>query len=399
MILTGTLLLPTPDGGSMRLAPGSVALDRDRIVSVREHETSGGGGGPFICPAFTDTHLHLPQFDIIGTHGLTLLDWLSNVTFPAEKRWVDAAFAEAMTHRVIDQLVAAGTTGICAYATVHHEATMRAIDAVKQRRMRGRIGQALMDREAPDDLVRPAEQLLDECRATLAVSDERVSAAVTPRFAVSCTDRLLRGAGALAAESGAFVQTHLAETVTECEYVRRLCGEDYVDVYAGAGLLGPRAIHGHGLHLSPADRRKLARTDTIVAHCPLANSFLMSGTMDRQALRADRVRVSLGSDIGGGYERSMVRVARAMVEANAALRHESIPASEAWWQITAGNAHVAGWPDAGRLLPGASADLLVVEPDIAWRDHADPLGMLLFAWDDRWLRTTIAAGEVVYRAT
>lgn len=397
MKLTGTLLLPTPDGKSVRLAPGSVVVEGDRIASVTE---GGSAGDTLICPAFTDTHLHLPQFDIIGAHGFTLLDWLNTVTFPAERRWEDAGFAEAMTHRAIDQLFAVGTTGICAYATVHHDATMRAIDAAKARRMRGRIGQTLMDREAPDYLTRPADQLLAECRQTLeaASDDARVTAAVTPRFAISCTDDLLRGAGALAAAFDAFIQTHLAETVAECDYVRKLFSRDYVDVYADAELLGPKAIHGHGIHLTDADRRKLADTQTVIAHCPLANSFLMSGTMDRRSLHADHVRTGLGSDIGGGYERSMVRVARAMLEASAALHGEAIPASAAWWQITAGNADVAGWPNAGRLAAGCVADVLVIEPDIAWRDLVDPLSMLLFAWDDRWVYTTIAAGDVVYRA-
>src|SRR5690606_11318009 len=107
-----------------------------------------------------------------------------------------------------------------------------------------------------------------------------------------------------------------------------------------------------------------------------------------------------GSDVGAGYERSMVRIARAAVEVEAALHPDEPPPNvgEAWRQITAGNAALAGWPDCGSLVAGAQADVLVVEPDLAWREHADPLAALLFAWDDRWLRATVAAGEVVYRA-
>src|SRR5690606_38618973 len=295
-----------------------------------------------ILPAFTDLHLHLSQFDIVGAYGRPLLDWLDAVTFPAEAKWADAAFAEAATHRALDRLVAVGTTGVCAYTPVHHEATMRALEAVRQRKLRGRVGQVLMDREAPAALIRPTAQLLDECRATLAWdgAGARVTAAVTPRFAVTCTDALLRGCGEIAAGHDAFIQTHLAETREECAAVARLCGADYVEVYRRAGLLGPKAIHGHGVHLSAADRDRLTQTRTVVAHCPQANTFLRSGTMDRAALHRAGVRVGLGSDIGAGYERSMVRVARAAVEVEAAL-HPGEPAPDvgaAWRQITAGNA-------------------------------------------------------------
>ena len=396
MKLSGILMLPGEADEPVRLAPGSLSIERGRITDIEETTSGGGtGAGRLICPAFTDTHLHLPQFDIIGAHGLGLLDWLNKVTFPAEMRWADAGYAEAMTHRVIDQLFGVGTTGICAYATVHHESAMRAMGAVAERHMRGRIGQVLMDREAPPELIRPTEQLLEECRATL---DTKLPGAVTPRFAVTSSEALLKGCGELAAEFGAYVQTHLSETVAECEFVRSRFGDDYVSVYEKAGLLGPRSIFGHGVHLDARDRARLAESGSVIAHCPLANSFLMSGTMDRAALLGDGVRISLGSDIGGGYERSMVRVGRAMIEAAAARSGVAIPAAQAWRQITAGNAGVGGWPDAGKLAVGAAADVLVIEPDVPWMDTADPLGTLMFAWDDRWLRQTIASGQVVYRA-
>ena len=56
----------------------------------------------------------------------------------------------------------------------------------------------------------------------------------------------------------------------------------------------------------------LADSKSVIAHCPLANSFLRSGTMDRIKLRSAGVRMALGSDIGAGYETSMVRVGRAL---------------------------------------------------------------------------------------
>ena len=125
--------------------------------------------------------------------------------------------------------------------------------------------------------------------------------------------------------------------------------------------------------------------------------------MDRSAALTSGVRLSLGSDIGGGYDRSMVRVARAMVETASALGEGYPSAAEAWWQITAGNANALRL-DAGRLRVGAPADLLIAEPDLPWlgdasgRRPVDPLAMLLFAWDDRWVRLLLTRGSTAYAA-
>lgn len=419
MILAGTLLLPDPTGdrSALRLSEGWLRTDGGRIVEVHEGGFPAsfdyGGEGWLISPGFIDTHLHLPQFDLIGAHGMSLLDWLDRVTFPNEARWADADYAADMTERVLDQLMSVGTTSFAAYATVHHEATRRALGCCARRGLRAVVGQVLIDQEAPDAMLRDAGESLAETEALLnewpapgkSSTGHRVSTAVTPRFAITCSESLMKAAGELARRHGAYVQTHLAEMPGELEAVARLHGgPDYTSVYHKAGLLGPRTIFGHCIYLSDAERRLLTETRSIAAHCPTANSFLRSGTMNRKQLLDAGVTLSLGSDIGGGYERSMIRVARAMIEAAfyATPGTPGIPeappprASEAWWQITVGNADAMGWPDAGRIRENAEADLVILRPDIPWQTAHDPLGMLMFAYDDRWLEATIVNGEVAY---
>ena len=72
----------------------------------------------------------------------------------------------------------------------------------------------------------------------------------------------------------------------------------------------------------------------------------------------------------------------------------------AWHAITAGNADALGWKDAGRLQVGAAADLVVVQPTIDWLGAAvDPLSMLMFSWDDRWVRQTMLRGRIALEST
>jgi guanine deaminase len=361
-----------------------------------------GGDDYFIAPGFVDTHVHLPQFDGIGCDGLPLLEWLNTLVFPLEGRWEDASYAASMTDRVLDQFLANGTTSFCAFATVHHQATIAALELAAQRGLRACIGQSLMDRNSPDFLTRPTKRLAAEalalCQKFPPGGVTRVEHGITPRFAASCTVELMQEMGKLSQATGAMVQTHLAETIPECRWVEELfSGRLYANVYEAMGLLGKRSLLGHGIHLAESERAAIRNSQSVIVHCPNANVFLQSGIMPRSKWLSEQLRLSLGSDLGAGFDVAMPRVARSMIDTAKYLRFQDAAsqpptAAEAWHQITAGNADAAGWPQIGRLQAGAEADMLIIRPTIPWRDAPDPLSMLLYAWDSRWIESILIAG-------
>lgn len=404
--LEGTLMLDARTGApagadasqrgreSVRLVRGAVRVENGRISAVETDERAPIDPRRTICPGFIDAHLHIPQFDSIGRDGLTLLDWLNDVIFPAERRWEDAAYARAMGARVAKRLLSHGTTAICAYGTVHHEGTRAAMESLAAAGLRGCVGQVLMDQQGPDDLLRPTARLLDEAARMEGVG--RIEPVVSPRFAVSCSMELMRGAAALAHERDWPIQTHLAEMLPECELVERLHGMPYLDVYKQAGLLGPRTVLAHAIWLSEVDRRELEGWRCVVAHCPTANRFLSSGDFAGQRFRP----LALGSDVAGGPDVSMVRVARAAREVwLASPQSQAAPAFGPdywWWQITAGNADALGWRDAGRIEVGAAADLVIIEPDVELSDPGAALGRLMYEWDERWIAAMVSEGRVAW---
>jgi len=261
-----------------------------------------------------------------------------------------------------------------------------------------------MDRLSPEYLMRPAQQLIEEAADLLKrfppAGTSRVEFGITPRFAASCTPELMQAVAKIANSAGAIIQTHLAETLPECEWIESLFdGKQYTDVYRQMGLLGRRTILGHGIYLNEQERQWIGQSASVIAHCPNANIFLESGVMPWRIWREENLRVSLGTDIGAGFDVSMPRVARSMIESAKFLRlsqpNLSPPtASEAWHLITTGNADAAGWTQVGRLEAGAEADLLVVRPEIIWRTAADPLAMLLYAWESAWIEVRILNGKV-----
>lgn len=408
MIITGQLMLPDQDE-AVRLAPGWLSVKDGIIESVHTGEIRKdadlGGNTALITPGFFDIHAHLPQFEAIGAHGRDLLAWLESVVFPAETRWGNPTYARSQAELSLRNMLAHGTVGCAAYATVHYAGADAALNVARRLGMRAAIGQVLMDSSnTPSELRRSAEQLIEETGSLLEQWPRfdtqgvmcRVSASVNPRFALSCSTGLLHQASELAHNSRALIQTHIAEMQGERAIACQMHeAESYADIYYTAGLLSENTLLGHGVWLDEAECDCIASSGSIIAHCPLANVFLSSGTMNRALWKDRRMRVGLGSDIGAGYEVSMVRNARAMI--HAAFYTDSEPASvpHAWWQITEGNAALMGWQDAGVLREGAAADLLLVRPDARWLNAPDPLGYLMFAWDDRWIKCTLLEGNAV----
>jgi len=394
------LVRPGDEPGALTLASGAVTIRDGVIASVEPGETSGPTPR-VLLPGFIDTHTHLPQFDAIGHEGMTLLDWLAEVIFPAEAKWSLPGYAAQATGRAIQRMLSCGTTGFAAYATSDAQATKAAMDRARAAGVRAWIGLVLMERNGPSELLRdPAKQIEQASELCgVAPAGSRVAHAVSPRFAISCGADLLAAAGALASETTSLVQTHLAEMPDECALTSELFdGRTYTGVYEDAGLLHERTVLGHGVWLSDDDRRLLAERHAVIAHCPTANTFLRSGTMDLAASLAAGVRTALGSDVAGGPDPSMPRVARAMIEAAIHRGDEPPTAADAWWAITRGNALALGWPDAGLIEEGTPADLVCVAPDPQWLAGGDPLARLLWTWDERRIEATLLRGRVAYAA-
>ncbi len=355
-----------------------------------------GDSDSLICPGFIDTHLHLPQIDSIGHDGLELLDWLKQVIYPAESRWEDASFAEAMAVRAHMRMLQSGTTGYGGYLTSHLNAAVALLKASHEIPLRAIAGQMLMDRNAPDELL--GQQL-----SRLSKSERgRAELSVNPRFAICCSDELLDIAREKAASiDDAFIQTHLAETKNECETIAELFPDDanYTEVYDRHGLLTERTLLAHCLHLDSAQWQLIAKRQCVVVHCPTANAFLNSGVFDLKAAKSFGVRLALGSDVAAGPEFAMPIIARSMIE-TAKMRAGSIDPDayipspeEAWELITRGNADALGWSDSGRIEVGAFADLLLLKLPFEIDEHL--IEQLLYTWDDKYISNRVLNGKLV----
>ncbi|HEY3269532.1 MAG TPA: guanine deaminase [Armatimonadota bacterium] len=328
-----------------------------------------------ILPGLVDAHTHLPQYPAAGVGATDLLAWLDHDIFPLERRF-RADAAEALAPAFFHALAANGSSSAAVYLAVFHDSATVCFQHAEASGLRVTMGKMMMDDvtysgTAPTLVVDQSLNETDDlCRAWHGRDAGRIRYAVSPRFAVACSEAMLRGAAEIASWYGAAIQTHLSETVEELHVVAKRFPDarDYTDVYERAGILGPRTVLGHAIHLSDRERDALAATGSSVAHCPTSNFYLASGLMAADRLMEAGVTVGLGSDVAAGPELSMWRVMRAAVEtrnARAATTPGVAPLSarHAFHLATLGGARALGIAEvAGSLEPGKEADILVADP-------------------------------------
>ncbi len=321
MLLRASLLWPgdpprlcfESDGGLLIGADGRIEASGPfaQVAALRPGAVAEDLRPCWILPGLIDLHTHLPQYEAVALDGLELLPWLETHVFPAEARFADPVHARGAAREFIRDLLAGGTTTACLFGTVHVEATDAMFSAAEDAGIRAVIGKAMMDRHAPSGLLEDTEESLrgseELCQTWHGRDHGRLSYAFTPRFAPSCSAELMRGAGALAAKHEAFVQTHISENLQEIEWVRQLFPQarSYAEVYDHFGLLGPRTLLAHGIHLDRTERDLLRGRGATVVHCPSSNAFLRSGIMPLRRWLDEGLGVGLGTDIGAGPRLSL----------------------------------------------------------------------------------------------
>ncbi|MFO1244886.1 MAG: guanine deaminase [Ramlibacter sp.] len=366
--------------------------------------------GRIIAPGFVDLHIHFPQTDVIGSPAEGLLPWLDNYTFPHESRFADAAYASEVATVFLDELQRNGVTTALTFATSHPASVDALLGQAHARGLRMIAGKVLQDRHSPDGVRDDTEQSLVDTEALIHKwhGKGRLGYAITPRFAPSCTEAQLRGAGELAAMyPDVWIQSHVAENKDEIRWVRALFPQSrsYLAVYDDFGLMRERAIYAHCIHFEDGDRALMRSTGAAAAVSPTSNLFLGSGFFDYEG--ADRIgfRYGLASDVGGGTSFSPFHTMLAAYYVGREGQTKpglSLSPQALWWQHTAGAAQALGLEGVvGNLQPGCEADFVVLNPQatplLARKTaQAGNLDELLFSMivlgDDRLVQRTVMAG-------
>ena len=396
--------LVVSDAGIIEFCGGWADLPAEHAgATVVDHH------GAFLLPGFVDTHMHFPQVwcgDSYG--GGQLLEWLNNCIFPSESKFEDEAYAKKAAVEWVDRMITAGSTNGLIFGSAFPHAEDFLFEEARNRGLRIVAGRGIQTTgpASGERLMTSEAEAIDLTRAEIekwhpltpeAYSEALQYVAVVPRFSLSVTPTTLAALGELYDEyrdKGVYFTSHLNENA------RPVTGEidstkavydvnSYLDTYdgkflpgskvGGKSLLGPRSVMAHSVHCTDAELARMAETGTSIAHCPVSQLFLGSGTLPWKRTVAAGVNVAIGSDWGAGDEWFIPQVLNACFKVHISERQPvgidpypaddqslSLHPAELLFTGTLAGARALALEDrTGNFDVGKEADFVVLDPS-AW---------------------------------
>jgi len=397
---------------------GSLHITSDgKIKSLNEFLTSTNGESKeqikdyrnaLIVPGFIDLHTHFPQTYAAASSERELISWLNRHIFPAESQLRDRETGKKTARRFVSQLLASGTTTACVYGSQFLDANKELFNACQELGLDIISGMTLQDRFTPNELLLPFDQIQSDNEElyTYSKSKNRVQYSCIPRFAISCSHKLLKFCGEFANAHDLSIQTHINESEDEVRWVKELFPKHstYCSVYDSYGLLNSRTLLAHSIHSRRKELKQIRKSGASVVHCPSSNLFLGSGCFPLKKHLDEGVTLGLGTDIGAGTTFSILQESGDAYKVQQLLG-TTLSGGECLYLSTLAGAQALGREDIGNFESGNKADFVVLswqnDPYLSERiDHCDSLEdiymTLIFFSNSSHVRAVYKEGKAVY---
>lgn len=343
-----------------------------------------------IIPPFYNGHCHAAMVLLRGfADDLPLQAWLNDSIWPMEAK-LTADDIYAGSRLAVLEMIKSGTV----FFEDMYWDEQETARAVEEMGIRAAIGVSLMDRQ-------PAEtkDLLFEKLRNYKPTDH-VSYTVAPHAIYTVGTELLQRCKKAADDNGQYLNIHLAETMTEDVDCRKAHnGMSPVEYMDSIGLLGPKTILAHVVHVDQHDQEILARTGAICVHNPASNMKLSSGVFKMKELRRNGCRIALGTD-GASSNNNLDMLEEMKLAALLAKCYadpEAGAATDVFKMATQWGAEAFGL-DAGVIAEGKLADALLVDLDNEKMvPNYNLVSNIVYSADSSCIDTVICNGKVVMR--
>jgi 5-methylthioadenosine/S-adenosylhomocysteine deaminase len=369
-LINAAHVIPVEPAGAV-LPDHAVAVDAGRIVAVLPAAEAAARfdaksrvqlDNHVLIPGLVNLHCHAAMTLLRGlADDLPLMKWLQEHVWPAEGRHVSDAFVHDGSLLAMAEMLRGGVT--CVNDMYFFpEATARAALRAGMRASLGIIAVEFPSAYAPD-----AAGYLAKGLATRDMyrGEDLLAFTLAPHAPYTVGDETLKRIGVLAEELDLPIHTHVHETLEEIALSQSQHGMRPLERLRRLGVVGPRLIAVHAVHLDDVEMELLARQGASVAHCPSSNLKLASGFAPVARLRARGVNVGIGTDGAASNNRldmfTEMRTA-ALVAKAVAGDAAVVSATEVLRMSTIDAARAIGLDgDIGSITPGKFADLAAVE--------------------------------------
>jgi len=387
-LITAAQVVPVEPRGA--LADHAVAIDAGRIVALLP---SAQARARFearevvvlerhaLIPGLVNLHCHAAMTLMRGiADDVALMSWLKDHIWPAEAKHVSDEFVHDGSLLAAAEMLRGGAT--CVNDMYFFpEATAR---AALRAGMRASLG--IIALEFPSAYAADAGGYLQKGLATRDAyrGEPLLTFCLAPHAPYTVADETLKRCAVLAEELDLPIHCHVHETRAEIEQGVAQHGVRPLERLRRLGVVGPRLIAVHAVHLEETELDVMAREGVSVAHCPSSNLKLASGLAPVAAMRRRGINVGVGTDGAASNNRLDVMTemrTAALLAKGASGDAAAVGAAEALEMATLGGARALGLDrQIGSIAPGKSADLAAVElSSLETLPCFDPVSHLVYA--------------------
>jgi 5-methylthioadenosine/S-adenosylhomocysteine deaminase len=363
------------DGRITAVLPAADALSRFEAAEVVRLDRH------VLMPGLVNLHCHAAMTLMRGiADDVPLMTWLQQHIWPTEAKHVNEEFVHDGSLLAMAEMIRGGIT--CVNDMYFFpEATARAALRIGMRAALGVIAIEFPSAYAPD-----AAGYLQKGLATRDGfrGEKLLTFCLAPHAPYTVGDEMLKRMAVLAEEIDVPIHCHVHETRDEIAQGLAKDGVRPFERLRRLGVVGPRLIAVHCVHVDDAELDVMAREGVTAAHCPSSNLKLASGIAPVASMRARGIRVGLGTDGAASNNRlDLLNEARtaALVAKAASGNAAVIPAAEALAMATIEPARALGLDDRiGSISEGKAADLAAVElSSVETLPSYDPVSHLIYA--------------------
>lgn len=335
--------------------------------------------GMIVYPGLINTHHHLYQvltrnFPVV--QQMELFDWLK--TLYCLWRGLNKEMIYISSLVGLGELIKYGCTTCCDHHYVFPQGETylidRQIEAAKEIGIRFHACRGSMSRGEsdgglpPDSLVQTTEEILTDSERLIKTYHDSspgsfVQIVLAPCSPFSVTTELMVESASLARQYHVHLHTHLTETLDEEDFCLELLGKRPLEYMESVGWLGQDVWYAHGIHFNSAEIDLLASTKTGIAHCPVSNEKLASGTAKIREMLEKGVPVGLAVDGSASNDCSnLLAEIRSCFLIHRLNNSAKAPSGEDILALaTTGSAELLGRSDIGSLEPGKAGDCFLID--------------------------------------
>lgn len=311
-----------------------------------------------ILPAFYNGHTHAAMTLLRGyADDLPLFEWLNDYIWPAEATFTEEHI-KAGTRLACLEMIRSGTVFFNDMYW-NHPVVIKAATDMGMRVCTGAIALDAFEPEQKTGQQKDRENFLQEWKT---YSDLLIPS-INAHSIYSVLPETLDTLRTILENHDLYFHIHLSETqkeVTDCVNTHGCRPVEYLDK---KGLLTPKTIAAHGVHLSDKEREILAKREVTLVHMPVSNMKLSNGSFDVSAARKAGIKVILGTD--GASSNNSLDMMGEMKTASLLAKHSSgmvtaLPAGKIYQMATREGAETFGL-HAGLIEKGRLADAILVD--------------------------------------